>query len=154
MTFFSSTPSTRHLLEFPSRPEIHRQESRFPPLGLLTVAAMLPESWDKRLVDMNVQPLSDRDLAWRLRLYQRHGYPAGIGERHPRPLPKAWRQNRRRRPLFTSAPADFAAADHLCWGGGDHSPPIPADLEQGKARHIYSTDLRADLSSTPIPLWN
>lgn len=40
------------------------RKASFPPLGLMTVAAMLPESWDKRLVDMNVRSLEDDDLLW------------------------------------------------------------------------------------------
>ena len=35
-----------------------------PPLGLMTVAALLPATWNKRLVDTNVESLRDRDLAW------------------------------------------------------------------------------------------
>jgi hypothetical protein len=50
--------SFKHALRF-----IHRRASS-PPLGLLTVAAMLPGEWEKRLVDLNVAALSDRDLAW------------------------------------------------------------------------------------------
>ena len=50
--------SFKHALKF-----IHRRASS-PPLGLLTVAAMLPESWEKRLVDLNVGPLVDSDLEW------------------------------------------------------------------------------------------
>src|SRR5512147_2405220 len=50
--------SFRYALKF-----IHRKASS-PPLGLLTIAAMLPEAWEKRLVDMNVEKLDDEDLKW------------------------------------------------------------------------------------------
>ncbi len=41
-----------------------RKKSISPPLGLLTIAAMLPAEWDKRLVDLNTRALADQDLAW------------------------------------------------------------------------------------------
>ena len=50
--------SFKHALKFVSK------KSTNPPLGLLTVAAMLPESWNKKLIDLNVTALHDRDLQW------------------------------------------------------------------------------------------
>ena len=50
--------SFRHVLHFVGR------KSAFPPLGLLTVAAMLPREWSVRLVDLNVRALADADLDW------------------------------------------------------------------------------------------
>src|SRR5512141_2038021 len=50
--------SFRHALKF-----INRKASS-PPLGLLTIAAMFPEAWEKKLVDMNVESLRDNHLRW------------------------------------------------------------------------------------------
>src|SRR6185312_13825339 len=54
MTFWS----LKHAVRFVAR------KAAFPPLGLLTVGAMLPKSWNLRLVDMDVQRLRDSDLRW------------------------------------------------------------------------------------------
>ena len=50
--------SFRHVLPFQGK------RSAYPPLGLLTIAALLPAHWPKRLVDTNVRALTDADLAW------------------------------------------------------------------------------------------
>ena len=50
--------SFKYALKFISR------KATFPPLGLLTVAAMLPKEWEKKLVDMTVTKLSDSDIEW------------------------------------------------------------------------------------------
>ena len=49
--------SFKHALKF------IRKQASLPPLGLLTVAAMLPAHWEKRLIDLNVRKLTDQDLA-------------------------------------------------------------------------------------------
>src|ERR1041385_1260693 len=50
--------SFRHALPFEGK------RSAFPPLGLLTVSAMLPDSWERRLVDLNVRRLKDSAIEW------------------------------------------------------------------------------------------
>ena len=50
--------SFRHALKFIGK------KSAFPPLGLLTISSMLPKAWNRRLVDMNVRPLTTADLKW------------------------------------------------------------------------------------------
>ena len=50
--------SFRHALKFEGK------RSAFPPLGLLTVSSMLPASWERRLVDLNVTRLKNADIEW------------------------------------------------------------------------------------------
>src|SRR5215813_12120798 len=50
--------SFRHALSFEGK------RSAFPPLGLLTVSALLPNAWERRLVDLNIQPLKSADIEW------------------------------------------------------------------------------------------
>jgi len=57
--FFPDTYwSFRHALAIEGR------KAAFPPLGLLTVSAMLPKEWERRLVDMNVEELWPEDIEW------------------------------------------------------------------------------------------
>jgi radical SAM superfamily enzyme YgiQ (UPF0313 family) len=44
--------------------QIVGKQANLPPLGLMTVAAILPQEWEYRLVDLNVEPLQEADLAW------------------------------------------------------------------------------------------
>src|SRR5260370_16545395 len=50
--------SFRHALPFEGK------RCAFPPLGLLTVSALLPASWERRLVDLNVRSLKSSDIEW------------------------------------------------------------------------------------------
>ncbi|MCK4585123.1 cobalamin-dependent protein, partial [candidate division WOR-3 bacterium] len=50
--------SFKHALKFISK------KASFPPLGLLTIASMLPKEWEKKLVDMTTATLNDRDIQW------------------------------------------------------------------------------------------
>ena len=50
--------SFRYALSFISK------KASFPPLGLLTIAALLPKEWELRLIDMNVRQLNDKEILW------------------------------------------------------------------------------------------
>jgi hypothetical protein len=66
--------SFKHALRF------IRKKAGAPPLGLLTVAAMLPSEWQKRLVDLNVTDLAEEDLAWADSVFVSAMVSARIGE--------------------------------------------------------------------------
>ncbi len=132
-----------------------RRKSSHPPLGLLTVAAMLPAAWEKRLVDLNLAPLTDADLAW--------ADCAFIGGMV---VQKSSARTTIERciaagvrvvcggPLFTSEPEQFPDVDHLVLNEAELTlPPFLADLENGCAQRLYTSDAYADLHTTPIPAW-
>jgi radical SAM superfamily enzyme YgiQ (UPF0313 family) len=142
--------SFRHALKFIDR------KASFPPLGLLTVAAMLPGEWDKRLVDMNVRPLADEDLAWADYVFisamtiQRTSTQEVIAR-----CRKLGVKTVAGGPLFTAYHGDYLEVDHLVLGEAELTlPPFLADLLKGEARHLYADDQWADLADTPIPLWD
>ncbi len=141
--------SFRHALKFIGR------KASFPPLGLLTVAAMLPGEWDKRLVDMNVRPLAESDLAWADYAFvsamaiQRESAQEVIAR-----CARLGVKTVAGGPLFTACREDFPEVDHLVLGEAEiNLPPFLEDLRRGEALRIYADERRADLGETPIPLW-
>ncbi|HEY6839261.1 MAG TPA: B12-binding domain-containing radical SAM protein [Geobacteraceae bacterium] len=142
--------SFRYALRFIGR------KASFPPLGLLTVAAMLPGEWEKRLVDMNVRALADEDLAWADCVFisamtvQRQSAEEVIARCRCLGVKTAAGG-----PLFTACHEDFPGVDHLVLGEAELTlPPFLEDLRRGEARHLYTDERRATLQETPIPLWD
>ncbi|MHB8419510.1 MAG: B12-binding domain-containing radical SAM protein [Myxococcales bacterium] len=127
-----------------------------PPLGLLTVAALLPRDWDLRVVDENVHPLKDQDfegvdivfvsskIVHRLRALEvirtarARGLRVVVGGPDPTLTPKPYRE---------------AGVDCICLGEGELTVPrLLADLARGTLQATY--DARgelADLRQTPPP---
>jgi radical SAM superfamily enzyme YgiQ (UPF0313 family) len=141
--------SFKHALKF-----IFKKASS-PPLGLLTVAAMLPESWQKRLVDMNVQALRDDDLRWAdlvcisAMSVQKESVRAVIGR-----CKEAGVRIVGGGPLFTTEYEAFDDVDHLVLNEAEITlPRFLEDLHNGGAGHLYTSDEWADIRKTPIPLW-
>jgi len=125
-----------------------------PPLGLLTVAAMLPVAWSKRLVDLNVARLSDRDLAWAdCVMVSAMGIQRASAHALVRRCRAAGKRVIAGGPLFTAERALFEEVDHFILNEAELTlPPFLADLQKGCARRIYETEEYADLRTTPIPM--
>jgi radical SAM superfamily enzyme YgiQ (UPF0313 family) len=141
--------SFRYALKF-----IHRKASS-PPLGLLTIAAMLPESWEKRLLDMNVESLDDDDLRWAdlVFLSAMSVQKASVKEVVDR-CKSAGVRIVAGGPLFTTEYEAFRHVDHLVLNEAEITlPRFLEDFQNGVAGHFYSTDKWADIRKTPIPLW-
>jgi len=144
-TFWSFT----HALKFVNK------KASSPPLGLLTVAALLPPTWNLRLVDLNVSRLTDHDLTWAdfafvsamavqrksavevIARCKAHGVCVVAGG-----------------PLFTTEYEQFEQVDYFVLNEAELTlPRFLADLAQGHPQRVYTTDAFADLHQTPVPRW-
>jgi len=141
--------SFKHALNF------IRKKASLPPLGLLTVAAMLPPEWEKQLVDVNVTKLTARDLEWADYAFisamtvQRDSARQVISR-----CKEAGVKVVAGGPIFASEHEQFEEVDHFVLNEAELTLPLfLADLEQGRARHVYATSEFADIHTTPVPLW-
>ena len=142
--------SFKHALKF-----IHKKASS-PPLGLLTIANMLPEKWHLKLIDMNVMPLRKKDLAWADYAFisamtvQRESVAEVLKLCNEVNLKTVCGG-----PLFTTEPKAFTGIDHLVLNEAEITLPIFLDdLSKGQAKPLYSTKEFADLKKTPPPMWD
>jgi len=138
--------SFRHALPFEGKRCV------FPPLGLLTVSALLPPSWERRLIDLNVQPLKQSDLDWAdmvfatAMLVQKESLREVV--RRAKALGKRVVLGG---PYVTSTIEELPDADHIFRGEAEHTiPQFVADLGRGEARRYYQASERPALSETPI----
>ena len=141
--------SFKHALRFV------RKRAGAPPLGLLTVAALLPADWEKRLVDLNVTGLSQKDLLWADYVFisamvvQRDAARAVIAR-----CKEAGVKVVAGGPLFTMEHEQFPDVDHFVLNEAELTlPPFLADLANGCARTLYTTSEFPDIHQTPAPLW-
>jgi len=142
--------SFKHALKFVSK------KAAFPPLGLLTVAAMLPGNWDKKLVDMNVTRLNDSDIKWADYVFIS---AMAVQKTSVKEIVSRCKHLGAKivagGPLFTAGFKEFDGIDHLVLGEAEITlHPFLEDLEKGQARYIYNSNERPDISATPIPMWS
>ncbi|HET9579441.1 MAG TPA: DUF4070 domain-containing protein [Usitatibacter sp.] len=142
--------SFQHVMRFVGK------RSAFPPLGLLTVAAMLPAEWSLRLVDCNVRELGDDDIAWadwvmlsgmivhRESAREIARRCAALG----RPVIAGG-------PLFTTGHRDFPEIPHFALGEAeDVIQAIVSDMRSGCVKPLYRAPGFPDVRNTPVPRWD
>jgi radical SAM superfamily enzyme YgiQ (UPF0313 family) len=142
--------SFKHALKFIGK------KSSFPPLGLLTIASLLPKNWQLKLVDLNVQKLNEQDLLWADYVFisgisvQRQSVNQLIDQ-----CQKAKVKIVAGGPLFTTAHTDFPGIDHFILNEAEITlPQFLNDLQSGNPRPLYRSDTMVELSQTPSPRWD
>ncbi|HZS08475.1 MAG TPA: DUF4070 domain-containing protein [Blastocatellia bacterium] len=139
--------SFRHALPFEGK------RSAFPPLGLLTVSALLPRSWERRLVDLNVGPLKTADIEWADVVF---ATAMLVQKDSLRQVVERCKARGKRvvigGPYITTSTESLPEADHIFLGEAETTlPQFVEDLERGEARRLYQAAERPPLSITPVP---
>jgi radical SAM superfamily enzyme YgiQ (UPF0313 family) len=142
--------SFKHVLKLVSK------KCAFPPLGLLTVAAMLPRDWTLRLVDLNVRNLSDDEIR-----EADYVFLSGMIVHKPSAHEVAARCDALGKtivaggPLFTTGHREFPEIRHFVLGEAEGViERLVADLEHGTLQPVYRAEGWPDVRETPVPRWD
>ena len=142
--------SFKYVLKFISK------KAAFPPLGLLTIAAMLPEKWQKKLVDLNVASLEDEHFEWADMVFLSAMI---VQKKSAQEIINRCRAHGKKvvagGPAFTTQHQEFTGVDHFVLNEAEVTLPLfLSDLEKGKLQKIYTSDTRPDIAETPVSLWS
>ncbi len=142
--------SFKHAIKFVSK------EASIPPLGLVTIAAMLPPDWQKKLVDLNIESLKTSDIQWADMVFisamnvQRTSVKEVVHQ-----CKKFGKTIVAGGPLFTGEYDQFPEIDHFVLNEAEITlPPFLEDLSSGELKKVYATSEYADIQTTPVPDWN
>ena len=130
-----------------------RKKAAFPPLGLLTIASLLPDRWSKRVVDVNVDTLTDSDLKW-----ADFAFIGGMAiqrksaEQIITRCKSAGLRVVAGGPLFTVEPDAFAEVDHLILDEAELT--LPAFLEDLKKGKVFGYKLSSIYSGKTMLIWD
>ena len=141
--------SYRHALKFVSKKSTH------PPLGLLTVAAMLPEEWKLKLIDMNVRDLRDKDIMEADYVFiSAMVVQKDSAKKVIKKCNELGTKVVAGGPLFTAEYEEFTGVDHFVLDEAEISlPPFLKDLRNNCPKNIYRAEKYPDLEKTPPPDW-
>ncbi|MBW2040374.1 MAG: DUF4070 domain-containing protein, partial [Deltaproteobacteria bacterium] len=142
--------SFKYALKFISK------KASFPPLGLVTVAALLPQTWKRRLVDLNVDVLKDEDIRWADYIFIS---AMAVQEASVREIVKKVKVLGKKvvagGPLFTISPDRFPDIDHLVLNEAEATlSSFIEDVNRGEAKPMYTSAEWPDITSSPTPEWD
>ncbi|MCL4415077.1 MAG: DUF4070 domain-containing protein [Actinobacteria bacterium] len=132
------------------------KKAAYPPLGLLTVAAMLPGEWEQKLIDLNCENLREDHIKWADYVF----ISAIIGQkRSTRKIINIAHKMGKTvvvgGSLFANGFEEFSDADVIVLGEAeDILPGLIDDLKNGEFKKIYSSEKFPDIKNTPVPQWN
>jgi len=139
--------SFRHALKFISK------KASNPPLGLMTIAALLPVEWKKRLLDLNTASLRDKDIQW-----ADYVFISAMSVQQASATQVIQRCKSLDRkivaggPLFTGDPDSYRHLDHLILNEAEITlPRFLADLKNNTRKKIYQTRSFANIQTSPLP---
>ncbi|NOQ65460.1 MAG: DUF4070 domain-containing protein [Methyloprofundus sp.] len=147
-----------HILSFKKTMTRLDKKSSYPPVGLMTVAALLPSTWEIKLVDANIREVTDDDWLWaeivlisamipqkqdfhqHIKQAKRHHKTVVIGGPYPTALPEE---------------AASSGADYLVLNEGEITIPLFLQgLENGDLQGIYQSSQKPDVTKTPLPRYD
>ncbi|MGO8929615.1 MAG: B12-binding domain-containing radical SAM protein [Limisphaerales bacterium] len=137
------------------KPVCHLMGAKYPasPLGLITMAALLPAEWQLRLLDLNTATLEDVDIDWADLVFiggmlpQQPGFLRLIERVHSR-----GKKVVAGGPDPTSQPEVYRSADYLVLGEAECSlPTFLSDLARGTPGGTYQSADKPDLAKSPVP---
>ncbi len=142
--------SFKHALKFVSK------KASFPPLGLLTVASILPKGWNKKLIDMNASQLNDDDILWADFIFiSAMSIQSESADKVIQQCKKLKAKIVAGGPLFTSSPELYNDIDHLVLNEAEITLPLFLnDLNNGTLKQKYTSEDWANITTTPLPDWN
>jgi radical SAM superfamily enzyme YgiQ (UPF0313 family) len=125
------------------------------PLGLITIAAMLPPTWEKKLVDMNTAHLKDKDILWADYVFIS---AMDIQKKSARDVIDRCKtlgvKTVAGGPLFSCDESEFDDVDHILINEGELTlPAFLEDIKAGSPKHIYNIQGYPDMSKSPLPSW-
>jgi len=146
----------RSIIQFPDMTKVINKKSAFPPLGLLTIASLLPNEWNQKLVDLNTASLNDKDINWADYVFIS---AMNVQAETVRELISRINIHEKKivagGPLFTHEHEEYNGVDHFILNEAEITlPQFLEDLKNGSPQSIYKSTEFADVHKTPVAKWD